>query len=211
MSAALLLLLCAVPDPFAGLPNVVEEVPVAGELRALDTPVKAKAFRVKMSPLETLRWVEASFRRAQLYVPPPERQFQLEGAPQLTGYDGPAKRSYTAIFKANRDGTTTLIAGTADLSGYRWASAGTSLPVMPTGAGALESRSEQGLVLSYTVRAQPEEVDSFYAAVLPEGGWAPGLEPLTWVAKGRVLSVTRERRAEGRVAVTLIERGAPSR
>ncbi len=198
-------------DPFADLPKVIEVVPVSGELSALETPVLAKAYRVKMTPLETLRWVQAAFRRAQLYIPPPERQFQLQGAPQLTGYDGPHRRSYTAIFKDDGDGTTTLIAGTADLSSGAWEHAGHSLPVMPTARGPVESGDERGRVLAYSVAAKEEEADSFYAEVLPAGGWKrdDGLDG--WVRGGQLLTLERHRREDGQLSVTLVVRPVAAR
>ncbi len=73
-----------------------------------------------------------------LAVPPPNGQFQMQGAPQVTGYDPVGFRTYTAVFKENGDGSTTLICGTAKAS----------LPVLPAARQVLESRLESALSVS---------------------------------------------------------------
>lgn len=199
-------------DPFAGLPNVVSQAPVAGELKSIGgTEVKAKAYRVKLKPREAMEWVLDSFRRHDLYVPPPGKQFEMAGMPQITGYDGPNQRSYTAIFEDNHDGTTTLIAGTADLANYKWATGGHSLPVFPGASGAVESETEQGTVLSYQVTAKPEELDSFYAQVFGDAGWKHDEKSGAWLKDDRLVTLGVRGKAGGPLAVSLVSRRVGSK
>ncbi|MFT3840933.1 MAG: hypothetical protein QM723_28340 [Myxococcaceae bacterium] len=199
-------------DPFAGLPNVLSQAPVAGELKSLGgTEVKAKAYRVKLKPREAMEWVVDSFRRLDLYVPPPDKQFEISGMPQITGYDGPNQRSYTAIFEDNHDGTTTLIAGTADLANYKWATGGHSLPVFPGASGAVESQTEQGTVLSYQVTAKPEELDSFYAQVFSDAGWKRDEQSGGWLKAGQLVTVSQRGKPGGALTVSLVSRRVGSK
>jgi hypothetical protein len=196
----------AVPsDPFAGMPGIEQAVPVSGELSSMGAPVSARAWKVKLAPDAAIAWVIDAYRRAGLYVPGASGQFQVAGAPQLTGYDHAARRSYTAIFRPAGKGHTLIITGTADLSGEGWAKpVASALPALPGAVGPLESRSEGTTQLAYGVRATPVEVDDFYRQVLPAAGWAAS-EPGTWVRRGEQLTVTHAPRGptEQGVVVTL--------
>jgi len=182
---ALLISVTLTLDPFEGLPNVQERVPIEGHLEALRTPVQARAYRVKMKPAEVARWVDASFRRHGLYIPPPKDRFQIDGAPQLTAYDHPSRQSYTAIFKDNGDGTTTLIAGSADLSKALWTTAGQTLPAMPGASDVVEASSETGLTVTYLVKASEGEVDAFYAETFRKSGFTHEQAQSGWVKDGQ--------------------------
>jgi hypothetical protein len=197
-----------IKDPFAGLPEVVSVVPLVGEMSSMGVPVMARAMRTRLKPKMAQRWVVGSFRRNDLYIPPPDGQFQLEGAPQLTGYDPDALRTYTAVFKENEDGSTTLICGTADLSRQEWAKSRASLPVLPAAKQVLESRLEGSLSVSYVVQATEGEVRSFYGEVLGSAGWAPHEEAHGW-SKGTQLITLEQTASEGGLRrVVVLERSA---
>lgn len=181
-------------------------VPVAGELSSMGVPVMARAVRTRLKPEMALRWMVGSFRRNNLYIPPPNRQYQLQGAPQLTGYDPVALRTFTAIFKENSDGSTTIVCGTADVSRSDWAGAKTSVPVLPAAIEVLESRLETALSVSYLVRASEDEVGSFYRDVLGSSGWAFVDEMKGWTKGGKLLTLTQTKSTEGRQRVVVVER-----
>jgi hypothetical protein len=204
--AALALAQAPVKDPFAGMPGVEVKVPVAGQLEALGAPLEARLWRVKLRPQEAARWVFEAYRRADLYVPPPSKQFQLEGAPQLTGYDDDAQRSYTAIFTDGGDGTTLLVLATADLSQRNAARPPTSLPAVPGAKGALEAKHEGVITLSYGVKATAAEVDEYYRQVLPSAGWKSSDD--AWVRGGELLTVQRSDREAGWQGVVVTVRRA---
>lgn len=204
----LVLALALTVDPFDGLPNVLETIPIDGKLESMGTPVAARAYRVKMTPDETLRWVDAAFRRANLYIPKPGNRTQLAGAPQLTGYDHPSRRSYTAIFKANPDGTTTLIAGTADLSKPAWLNVASAVPTLPGATGVTEASSENGLTLTYLVKAAAAEVEAFYGDVLPKAGFVRDGDGAAWLKNGQRLEVTQAARGKEQRSVVITVRPA---
>lgn len=193
-------------DPFANLPGVIESVPVAGELSSMGVPVLAKTVRTRLTPEEALRWVAASFRKEDLYIPRPDAQFQLQGAPQLTGYDPKTRRTYTAIFKQNADGTTTVVLGTADVSKTMVPRASTSLPVFPGATQAVEAQQEGGSSVSYVAAATRAELDSFYGDVLGTAGWTRDERLQGWVKAGQLLTVTQTPRGDGKSSVAVLVR-----
>ena len=194
-------------DPFANLPEVVEVVPIAGQLESVGVPVVARVVRTRLKPEAAQQWVAQSFRREGLYIPRPEKQFQLQGAPQLTGYDPKARRTYTAIFKANPDGSTTVVVGTADVSQALVARPKLALPVFPGSTHAVESSSEVGATISYRAHASQAELDSFYSEVLGTAGWVRDEEARGWVKGGQLLTVTRTPHPDGDDAVSVLLRG----
>ncbi len=207
MTLALALLWAAralAADPFGEIPGVVEEVPVDGPLSSNGVDVRAKAVRSTAPPREVLAAISKSFRKAGLFIPPPQEQFELVTAPQLTGYDAAAKRSYTAIFKPDGKGTLVIL-GTADLAPRE--KAAPLLPRFPGATDAVESSSEGGRVLSYRVAATAKEVQRFYADVLRSAGWAWREEGERWELGGRALTVKAQPRADGAVAVVVMEKG----
>lgn len=196
----------AIKDPFAGLPDVVSIVPIVGELSSMGVPVMARAVRTKLEPQMALRWMVGSFRRHNLYIPPPRGQYQLQGAPQLTGYDPVARRTYTAVFKQNADGSTTLICGTADVSRDDWATARVSLPVLPAAKQVLESRLESALSVSYLVDATEAEVRSFYGEVLGSAGWAAVEDAKGWARGGQLITLEQTAAEKGLRRVVVVSR-----
>jgi hypothetical protein len=179
--------LCASPvDPFGEIPGAVEEVPVDGPMSSAGVGVRAKAVRSTAAPREVLAAISKSFRKAGLFIPPPEEQFELQTAPQLTGYDAAAKRSYTAIFKPDGKGTVVIL-GTADLKAREKPEG--ALPRFPGGVDAVESAGEGGRVLSYRVSASADDVRRFYGDVLKAAGWAWREEPRRWELGRRAMTV----------------------
>jgi hypothetical protein len=193
-----------VGDVFGEIPGAVEEVPVDGPIQSQGIAVRAKAVRSTARPADVLAAISKSFRKAGLFIPPPEDQYQLASAPQLTGYDAKAQRSYTAIFKPDGKGTLVIL-GTADLS-HREASK-QSLPRFPGAVEAVESSDEGGRVLSYRVNAKPDEVKKFYANVLQAGGWAWKEEGGRWEQSGRAVTLKTQARKDGALSVVVMEKG----
>lgn len=191
-------------DPFADLPEVVQAVPIAGQLESMKVPVLARAVHTKLTPQLAQRWVVGSFRRHHLYIPPGDRQFQIQGAPSVTGYDPVNFRTYTAIFKENADGSTTLVLGTADVSKDDWRQATASLPVFPAAQQVLESQLEGARSVAYTVKATEAEVVSFYGDVLGAAGWARNDDG--WKKDARQLVVQQTPIDQGRRRVVVLER-----
>ncbi len=196
----------ALKDPFANFPDVIEKVPISSELQSMGVPVLAKAVRTKLSPEQSQRWIAASFRKEELYIPPPDGQFQLKGAPQLTGYDPKARRTYTAIFKANADGTTTVVLGTADVSQAMVPRPQPTLPVFPGATRVVESAQEGGAAVSYLAGASQAELDSFYGEVLGGAGWSRDDALNGWVKDGQLLTVGRSARPDGRHSIWVLLR-----
>jgi len=201
------LLACAAPaaaaDPFGDIPGAVEEVPVDGPVYSAGVEVRARAVRSTARPLDVLAAISKSFRKAGLFIPPPKEQFELATAPQLTGYDAAARRSYTAIFKPDGKGTIVIL-GSADLSS-RGKPAG-ELPRFPGAVDAIESNDEGGRVLSYRVTATADDVRKFYGEVLGASGYTWSAESKRWEHLGRAVSVTMQRRPEGSLAVVVMEK-----
>lgn len=197
-------------DPFRDLPEVTSMVPLAGELQSMGVPVMARAVRTKLSPQLAQRWVVGSFRRHGLYIPPPERQYQLQGAPQVTGYDPVSRRTYTALFKDNGDGSATVVCGTADLTNEDWAKGtramdpATSLPLFPAAQQVVESKLEGARSVSYLAQATATEVTSFYAEVLGSAGWAKADEG--WTKGTRLILVQQTKGEGGKQRVVVLER-----
>lgn len=191
-------------DPFAGLPGVVAEVPMHGGQETMGIPVQARALRTTLKPLEAFAWVHKSFKDAQLYIPAEITTPQLHGAPQLTGYDHPSRRSYTAIFLANPDHTTTIIAGTADLRAKPKASTG-ELPIAPGAASLVTSSSESGRAITYQVESQPEVVQAFYEKALEAQGWKREAVSGTWLRQGKALTIRVQPKAGAPTTVVLQE------
>ncbi|MBK7862346.1 MAG: hypothetical protein IPJ65_27805 [Archangiaceae bacterium] len=207
------MLLSLAMDPFEGLPNVAQQVPVAGKLESLSTPVEARAYLVKMKPGEVYDWVFKSFVKHHLYIPKVEHRAQLYSAPQLTGYDHPSRQSYTAIFKDNGDGTTTLIAGHADLSTGAWVHAADAARVMPAMPGATQvaqSSGEGNLTLTYLVKASPQEVEAFYADVFTQNGFTRDAQLRGWVKDGQLIELKHAGRGRDQRSVALIARPLPA-
>lgn len=201
---ALLTLLLAI-DPFEGMPNVQLEVPVTGELQSNGTKVEARAYRVKLKPHEAWAWVLQSFKRHDLFIPRAKNRGEIIGAPQLTGYDHPTRKSYTAIFKDNGDGTTTVIAGRADLAGG-WTKEKSTMPTLPGATEIAEASSESGLTMTYLVKATAEEVEAFYAEVLTKNGFKRSEEHKGWLKSGQLLELTHSARSAGLRSVALTVR-----
>jgi hypothetical protein len=201
-------------DPFEGMPNVELVAPVSGKLESLNTPVEARAYRLKMKPAEAWDWVFKSFVRHNLFIPAAENRGELVGAPQLTGYDHHTRQSYTAIFKANADGTTTLIAGKADLSTGAWVHASEGekpMPAMPGATGFAQTSSEAGLTMTYLVKATGEEVDAFYAEVFRKSGFQRDEERKGWVKSGQLVELHHGPRGKDVRSVALTARPLPER
>lgn len=160
-------------DPFDRIPEVVSSIPIEGELAANGVPVRARAVITKLSYPALLKHLEKRMHEESLYIPPPHVQFEMRGMPQLTGYDGVTKKSYTAIFRQNPDRTLTVILGVADLSEAPQkllASSTSEVPVMPSAQQAVQSQDEGRVVVTYSVQASPSEVERYYQASLKQAG-----------------------------------------
>ena len=164
-----------------GVVGVVEVPPVFSQ----GTPTLLKAVKVKRGTAELMPLFRDAFVKAGLWVPPPPK---LIREPLLTALDPLERRSYTVIFQANRDGTTTLILGEANHA-VRVAAAGELAPLFPGAQKVLRSAHEGGALEAYEAKGSEAEVKAFYAEVLPRLGWKAGEEPETYRRQSEELTV----------------------
>src|SRR5690606_33966047 len=122
--------------------------------------------------------------------------------PVLTGLDGTRLFAYTVIFKANPDGTTTLILGESDL-GRRQKTRRFFAPLPPDARSPTQTQAEGMRTLVYTTAERREEVLGFYRQALG----AAGLEAIDdgLVRKAKTLSNVRAPREDGRTPVPLTD------
>ncbi|MBK7861651.1 MAG: hypothetical protein IPJ65_24155 [Archangiaceae bacterium] len=156
------------------------------------------------------RFIEAGF-----FIPPDQKPFPGSSLRRLTAFDPVTMQSYTLIFYAEEDGTTTVVLGAADL-GHRRA-AGLErfpAPVLPGARAATVFELEAARALSFTTAASESELASFYRQTLIGAGWrerAPG----SYVRAGRQLRVMVKREGPaGPLAVVVLEdadRGEPAK
>lgn len=184
------------------LPEVVGMIDMPGEQVAMGTPVKLRAVHSRSSLSEAYAHVMRAFERGGLYVAPPGTLNIPLSDPVLTGLDGTRLMAYTVIFKANPDGTTTLILGESNL-GRRQKTQRFFAPLPPGARSPLQTQVEGMRTLGYATSESPEEVVDFYRRTLGEAGFEE-IEPRLF-RKGPSLWKVRASREEGRTQVTVID------
>jgi len=187
------------------VPGVIETVTVPGTPRALGVPVRLQAARSKLPGDELLAFFAKRFAAAGLYIPPPSRQVQVTREAALTALDPATLVSYTVILQPNRDGTTTVIMGEANLALRAQAQAqGAEIaPVFPGATGLLRSEQEGLRTLAYSAAGTPEEVLAFYRELLVKDGYRES-EPGAFLKGEDQLRVSARAEGKGRVTVAVI-------
>lgn len=184
------------------LPKVIGVIEMPGEQLAMGTPVKLRAVHSRSSLTEAYEYVMRAFERGGLYVAPPGTLNIPLSDPVLTGLDGTRLFAYTVIFKANPDGTTTLILGESDL-GRRRKTQRFFAPLPPDALSPLQTQVEGMRTLVFATVERPEQVLDFYRRTLGEAGFEE-IEPRLF-RKGQTLLKVRASREDGRTQVTVID------
>ncbi len=188
------------------VPRVVDSVDVPGVMRADGIPVKLRSVRSAERPEVILQHLVNRFEAAGFYLPPDSHRTQLVAEPQLTALDTDRLISYTFFLQSNRDGTTTVLLGEANL-GLARKEQNTFAPVFPGGTDLLRSEMEGARTLSYGVVAEPEKVGAFYLAELRKAGFTEAADGV-WRRGREELRVGVRPGQGGRVAVLLMMRTA---
>ncbi len=161
----------SVKPPFRwNVPQVVESVPVSGELRSMGIPVRAHAFKSKADETTLMLDLVKAFKQQGLWIPPHSAQFHMPGINSLTAIDDTRMITYTVIFLPQSDGTNVII-GEADHTRATKEGEPDFAPVMP-GAQAVTRSSSEGLEqMTYSVKAKRADAESFYREVLTRAGY----------------------------------------
>lgn len=208
------------PAPFAWpTPDLIESADVQGPMTAEGIPLRLRAVRLKHSLDELAPLYVAAYRRAGFYIPPRAHQVDLFRDPALTALDTRHFISYTAIFQANPDGTTTVVLGEANLGLARPPSAPPGLPLYAGAAHLSRATFEDSGVVSYEAPAPPKAVRAFYQDKLSKLGFTSSSAPEdadVFHHGNTELSVNLAAQAHGKTAVVLILRqtaddGSPSK
>jgi hypothetical protein len=186
------------------VPRVVESVDVPGVMRADGIPVKLRSVRSAERPEVIVQHLVNRFQAAGFYIPPDSHRTQMVAEPQLTALDTDRLISYTFFLQPNRDGTTTVLLGEANL-GLARKEQNTFAPVFPGGTDLLRSEMEGARTLSYGVVAQPEKVGEFYLTELRKAGFTETADGV-WRRGREELRVGIRPAQAGRVAVLLMMR-----
>jgi hypothetical protein len=212
---SLFLLLAALPDagsevpraPFQwDVPEMDRMVEVGDRLEARGLPLKVYLVHTRWKQAEIFKHYYQRFVKEGLFVDPKQKPLPGLDLLRLTAFDEARKWSYTIIFYPERDGSTTLTLGAADMHVRQTAQAaanGEGLPVLPGATGVLTTNVELGRSLSFTTKDSADEVLSFYQSTLPTIGWKER-EKGVFIQKGRRVRVlTREE--SGALQVVLLE------
>ena len=212
--ALALLLLTAAPAPtrvpFAWpTPDLIEQVDVPGTLRSGSIPIRLRAVRLRRSVEQLYPLYRDAYRRSGFFSPPPRAQVNLFNNPAITAIDPYRMISYTAIFQANRDGTTTVVLGEANLS-IPATPATAGVPVPPSARAVLRTSFEGGEVIAYEA-GPADEVRRFYGDVLGRAGYAKvDGAPLAFEGPNDSVDITVAELSQTQSRVTVVHRrGAP--
>jgi len=201
----------AAPKAFAwDIPGVVGAVQVPGQQVTNGVPVTFDAFLSSWKLEALAEHFMKAFRAADLYVPPPADQLEVEGAFQITALDRVRMVSYTVILKpANTPDQTVVIAAQASLSSWNpYPEVSDIAPVVPGAEGVVRTENEGLRSVSYRVKATPGEVKGFYGTVMRAAGFQPGGEEGTWRKDGEEVSVRTRMEAGGFTGVLVHRRAA---
>jgi hypothetical protein len=195
-------------DTFLEVPKALSRTEVPKGLQALGIPVQLSAVlsRETLSNLE--QHYRDAFRRAGLFVPEKGQIDDVGPLPQVTGLDVESQTSYSVLFQANRDGTTTVIIGRAGLHAAQEPE-GPFAPVFPGGTAPLVADLEAGKTLTYSTPAPAAEVLAFYKDTLRRSGFQSTGDN-AWTRGAVALQVWATPRESGTaVVVVRHERGPP--
>lgn len=189
------------------VPDIIQAIGVPGVTLVNGMPVTMQAVVSKWSIDPLAGHLIQQFERAGLFIPPEHQQPKGSVYAQLTAIDPETMLSYTVIFQPNKDGSTTLLLGVADVSRNPAKTADTFAPVFPGGSEVVQTRIETMQNLVYKAKAQPAEVLAYYREVLPAAGYRE-VEAGQFQSADTRLSVLTRANEDGTVSVTVNQ--APS-
>jgi hypothetical protein len=153
------------------IPDVVANVDVPGTMLATGVPVKLHAVVSKRRYEDVAAAVVKSFQQQGLYIAPESHQPQLVKEPQLTGLDPVKMITYTVILQPNKDGTTTVILGEANIGKIQRGSPADFAPMFPGARNVIHTDVEAMKTVMYDVLASRAEVEAFYKDSLLKAGY----------------------------------------
>jgi hypothetical protein len=155
------------------VPEQIREAEMPGIMNSDGIPVQLKAAVSKESIIALRDYYVAEFTHAGLYIAPGREQSQPTRYPELTGLDVDRLVSYTVILQPNKDGSTTVIMGTADVSQLTHKTRPSDFAPLPPDATHISrmSTESQQLIL-FTVKQSEKELNDFYAKTLAGAGYA---------------------------------------
>jgi hypothetical protein len=193
---------------FLEVPRAISRTEVPKGLKALGVPVQLSAVLSRESVPNLELHFRDAFRRAGLFVPAKREIDDVGPLPQVTGLDVENQTSYSVLFQANRDGTTTVIVGKAALHAAQEPEAPFA-PVFPGGTAPLVADLEAGKSLTYSTPAPAAEVLAFYKDTLQRSGFQPAGDN-AWARGPVALQIWATPRETGTaVVVVRHERGTP--
>jgi hypothetical protein len=190
-------------------PDAFEAAEVPGTLQAQGVPMKLKAVRVHHPPQQMVDLYFAAFERAGLYIPPEKDQVRLFADLTLTALDPKRNISYTVIFQDNRDGTTTLILGEANLALRGAPPADAAVPLFPGATGAVHAESEGARTVTYATPAAGKDVLAFYRDALTRAQFLPqsaDAESAVYQTDAEELTVSARPDEKGQTRVVVVSR-----
>lgn len=184
-----------VPPLDLSVPKVVAFTEVGNKMMVDGRPIKVWAVRSKLTLQDLLQSYIERFEDHGYYLPRPG-DVKIKGLdlPKIVAYDPAERWSYLVWGWPERDGTTTLIVGAADMQplGKAPPSRAGELPRFPGAKSAVVSNVEAARMLVFTTTASEAEVLDFYRQVLPSGGFTER-ETGTFVREGRAVRVMAKR------------------
>lgn len=180
-----------VPPIDLSVPKMVAFTEVGNRMMVDGRPIKVWAVRSRLRLQELLQSYIDRFEDHAYYLPKP-REVRIQGLdlPKIVAFDPKEKWSYIVWGWPERDGTTTLIVGAADVApqSFRPPSRGGELPKFPGAKSPVVSNVEAAQMLAFNTTATETEVLDFYRQVLPSGGFKER-ESGTFVREGRAVRV----------------------
>lgn len=152
------------------VPDIIEDVPVQGPLMSAGIPIKAHAVRTTMHGRAIVDYFVERFGNSGLVIIPPKTMVQLTALPQLTAYDPLERISYTVMFQANPDSTTTLILTEANLALREPMVPGSGISHPSNVARLLRSSAEGVETTTYATNLKPADLLAHYEPQLAKQG-----------------------------------------
>jgi hypothetical protein len=191
------------------IPDVVADVDVPGTMIATGVPVKLRAVISKRHYDDVAAEVVKSFQKQGLYIAPDSHQPQIVKEPQLTGLDPVKMITYTVVLQPNKDGTTTVILGEANIGKIQRGPPADFAPMFPGARNVIHTDVEAMKTVMYDVPASRAEVEAFYKESLQKAGYVR--DPLGSFRRGREELMIQVATQDGKTTVWLGQRVSAER
>jgi hypothetical protein len=152
------------------VPDETARVDVPGTIFANGLPVRLEARRSKRPVPELFAHFQKQFALHGFYIAPSRDLTRVSSEPMISAYDSLRSVSYTVIFQANPDGSTTCILGESHLR-ERLPPSVDGVPLFPGAKDVIRTTMEGATVVSYGATAPAADVQRFYRDVLGGAGW----------------------------------------